>query len=155
MTQVVGDRRGAAAQDAPARGPRRALLPLVVVAGGLALALTVQQVFDPFRTDIPLCAVHHLTGLYCPGCGAIRGVHALLAGDLLLALRSNALIMVALPVTALLIGIWTRHRIQGRSTTVPLPRPLAIALLAAIALFTVLRNVPAFWFIAPISYIGA
>nr|WP_281067104.1 DUF2752 domain-containing protein [Brachybacterium fresconis] len=102
-----------------------------------------------------MCAVHHLTGLYCPGCGAIRGVHALLAGDLLLALRSNALIMVAMPVTALLIGIWTRHRIQGRSTTVPLPRPLAIALLAAIALFTVLRNVPAFWFIAPISYIGA
>lgn len=155
MTQVVGDQRGAAVQDAPARGRRRALLPLTVVLGGVALAVTVQLVFDPFRTDIPLCLVYHVTGLYCPGCGAMRAVHSLLAGDLLLALRSNVLIMAALPVTALVIGMWTRHRIQGRPTTVPLPRPLVIALLVAIVLFTALRNIPAFWFLAPISYIGA
>ncbi|APX31680.1 hypothetical protein BH708_01905 [Brachybacterium sp. P6-10-X1] len=155
MTQVVGDRRGAAVHDAPARGPRRALLPLVIVAGGITLAVTVQQIFDPFRTDIPLCVVYHLTGLHCPGCGAIRGVHALLAGDLLLALRSNALIMAALPVAALSFGVWTLHRIQGRPTHMPLPRPLVVALLAAIILFTVLRNIPAFWFLAPISYVGA
>nr|WP_245354525.1 DUF2752 domain-containing protein [Brachybacterium sacelli] len=134
---------------------RRSLLPVGIVLGGLALAGTVQLVFDPFRTDIPLCAVYHLTGLHCPGCGAIRAVHSLIAGDLLLALRSNALVMAALPLTALGLGLWTVRRVQGRPTDLlPSPRFVA-ALLVVIAVFTVLRNVPAFWFLAPISYVGA
>ena len=63
MTTGVGDRHGAAVTAVPARGLRRALLPAGIVAGGLALAVGVQLVVDPFRTDIPLCIVYHLTGL--------------------------------------------------------------------------------------------
>src|SRR5699024_9676083 len=46
----------AAARTASGPGPRgahRALLPLGTAAAGIALALILQVVFDPFRTDIP------------------------------------------------------------------------------------------------------
>lgn len=155
MTTGVGDRHGATVTAVPARGLRRALLPAAIVAGGLALAVGVQLVFDPFRTDVPLCIVYHLTGLYCPGCGAIRAVHSVLAGDLLLALRSNALITVALPLVAMAFGVWTIRRVRGRTTDLLPSTRVAWVLVALIAVFTVLRNLPAFWFIAPISFIGA
>lgn len=155
MTTGVGDRHGATAPAVPARGLRRALLPVGIVAGGLALAVGVQLVFDPFRTDIPLCIVYHLTGLYCPGCGAIRAVHSVLAGDLLLAVRSNVLITVALPLVALSFVLWTVRRVRGLTTDLLPSTRSACILVAVIAVFTVLRNLPAFWFIAPVSYIGA
>lgn len=32
---------------------------------------------------IPPCLFHQVSGLYCPGCGGTRAVHALLEGDLI------------------------------------------------------------------------
>lgn len=157
MTAGVRTERPPRAPVGPARGPRgirRALLPAAVVLGGLALALTVQAVFDPFRTDIPLCVVYHLTGLHCPGCGAIRSVHALLEGDLALALRNNAMIIGALPFVALAIGRWALRRVRGLPT--PMPPTWAVISAAVVAItFAVARNLPAFWFLAPVSYVGA
>jgi Protein of unknown function (DUF2752) len=155
VTSAVRDQHGAPVQVAPARGFRRSLLPLGIAAGGLVVAVTVQLVFDPFRTDIPLCIVYHLTGLHCPGCGAIRSVHALLAGDPLLALRSNALITVALPLVAAGFAVWTVRRVRGRTTDLLPSNRVMYALVSVIAVYTVLRNLPAFWFLAPISLVGA
>lgn len=135
-------------------GPARLMLPAVLVLGGLALALLVQAVFDPFRTDIPLCPVYHLTGLHCPGCGAIRMVHALLDGDLALALRSNALLLAATPLVAVGTVRWTLRRARGLTTPVP-GRPVVIAAVVVALVFAVLRNLPAFWFLAPVSFVGA
>lgn len=144
----------AATRSAAPGGARRALLPAGIAVGGLGLALLVQAVFDPFRVDIPLCPVYHLTGIYCPGCGATRAVHALLDGDVLLALQNNVLIVVALPVAAVLYVLWTARRVQGR--TLGLPPPALVLVLAVLAgVFAVLRNFPAFWFIAPTSLVGA
>lgn len=50
---------------------------------------------------VPLCPLHALTGLHCPGCGATRALHALVRGDVALALRMNALFVGALPALAL------------------------------------------------------
>lgn len=145
---------GRAVAPTPARGPRRALLPLAIGASALAVAIGVQTVFDPFRTHIPLCALHQLTGLDCPGCGAIRAVHALLAGDPLLALRSNALIVTAIPLIAAGLLTWTVRRTRGLRTDL-MPSRAALLVLTGIAvLFAVLRNLPVFWFLAPISSVG-
>lgn len=154
MTTAVRTQRPHGAPAAPARGARRALLPLAILAGGAAAALLVQGVFDPFRTDVPLCAVYHLTGLHCPGCGASRAVHALLDGDLLLALRNNVLVVTALPLVAALYARWTVRRVQGRPLRMP-PTLLVLAGVLVAVLFAVLRNLPAFWFLAPTSLIGA
>lgn len=159
MSPAVRTAGESSAPSAPVAAPRpglhRAILPLVIVAGGAALALLVQVVFDPFRMHIPLCIVHQLTGLHCPGCGGIRAVHALLEGDLLLALRSNVLIVGALPVVAAGYLLWMRRRIQGRRFAVIPSSGLMIALAALIALFSVARNLPMFWFLAPVTLVGA
>ena len=46
--------------------------------------------FDPALTPFyPQCAFHRLTGLNCPGCGATRGLYALLHGRWRQALQDN------------------------------------------------------------------
>lgn len=131
------------------------MLPLGLLAGGGALALGVQKVFDPFRQDIPLCPVYHLTGLYCPGCGATRAVHAAIDGDLLLAAQNNVLIVVALPLVSLGLVWWAVRRVQGRTTDLMPSRAAVLVLVALVVVFGALRNLPAFWFIAPTSLVGA
>ena len=154
MTAAVRDGRGDTAPRTPARGVRRALLPIGIAGASLALAVGVQLAFDPFRTHLPLCIVHHLTGIDCPGCGAIRAVHSLLAGDLLLALRSNLLITLAIPLTGIGLAAWAVRRARGLRTDLMPSRTTLLVLVAVTLLFTVLRNLPAFWFLAPISYVG-
>ncbi|WP_394214674.1 DUF2752 domain-containing protein [Brachybacterium vulturis] len=154
MTSPARREHGAAVALAPARGPRRMLLPLAIGAAGIALALLVQLVFDPFRTHIPLCVLNHLTGLECPGCGAIRSVHALLAGEPLLALRSNAPVTLALPLVGIGMAVWTGRRARGLRTELMPSRTVLLVLVGLLSLFTVLRNLPMFWFLAPISLVG-
>lgn len=154
MTAAAREEHGEAVPSVVARGPRRALLPLAIGASALAAAALVQLVFDPFRTHIPLCMINALTGLECPGCGAIRSVHALLAGDLLLALRNNALITAAVPLTAIAMVVWAVRRARGLATNLLPSNTVLLVLVAIVVLFAVLRNLPMFWFLAPISYVG-
>lgn len=154
MTSAARERHGHPVPRTPSGGPRRALLPLAIGGAGLALALGVQLVFDPFRTHIPLCLLNHLTGLECPGCGAIRAVHALLAGDPLLALRNNALVTVAIPLVGLGLLAWAARRVRGKLTDLLPSRTVLLVLVAIAVLYAVLRNLPMFWFLAPISYVG-
>ena len=154
MTSPARQEHGAAVRLAPAPCARRLLLPLAIGASGIALAVLVQQVFDPFRTHVPLCLFNHLTGLECPGCGAIRAVHALLAGDPLFALRNNALVTTAIPLAGIGLADWAVRRARGlRARLMPSNRVLLV-LTGIAVLFAVLRNLPMFWFLAPISYVG-
>lgn len=154
MTLAAQERDEQLGAGVPARGAHRLLLPIGIVGAALALAVGVQLVFDPFRTHVPLCIVNHLTGIECPGCGAIRAVHSLLAGDLLLALRSNLLITLAIPLTAIGMGVWALRRARGLTTELMPSRTTVLVLTGVVMVFTVLRNLPAFWFLAPISYVG-
>ena len=81
----------------------------------------------------PLCPLHALTGLHCPGCGATRAVLELLHGHMLAALQMNVMAVTALPV----LGLWlARHR--GVTA-----RPAWIWLLMVVVVaFGVLRNLP-------------
>lgn len=67
---------------------------LVVVAGCLTFLFV-----DPATSPIfPPCPFYWLTGLYCPGCGSGRALHALLHGDVLVALDLNPLMVLSLPL---------------------------------------------------------
>lgn len=55
------------------------------------------------------CPFRSLTGIDCPGCGAIRASAALLDGDLVAALDHNMLTVAALPLLAWAWISWIAH----------------------------------------------
>lgn len=95
----------------------------------------------------PPCFFYALTGLHCPGCGTLRGLHQLLNGNLLAALGYNPYMLLALPVigyvylSALLLSVSGK-----RLPAVFVPPTLIWGLLAAIVAFWILRNVPVYPF---------
>lgn len=111
------------------------------------LGLAVVFWFDPARAPFfPGCAFHRLTGWNCPGCGATRGLHALLHGRLTEAFHDNALLLAALFLVPLRAAFWFRSRSSG----IPfLPLWCLWPLLTVAVVFAVLRNLPAFAFLSP------
>ena len=119
------------------RGRReQALLAL----GAFSLVLLVLVFVDPRSARFaPICPLHATTGLHCPGCGTGRALHALVHGDLPLALRLNALTVAAIPVflaLALRVAIHPERRLP-----VP-PLWLRLLIFAVLFVFLVGRNLP-------------
>ena len=97
----------------------------------------------------PHCLFHQATGLHCPGCGGLRAVHQLLHGHLLAALHLNLLAVASLPVFAALLGrefVERRRGIRGRHWV---SLGFVWCFVGVLLAFTVLRNFPAFAFLAP------
>ncbi len=99
--------------------------------------------FDPRQYHFyPICFFHKTTGLLCPGCGALRGLHQLLHGHLAAAFRFNPMLIVSLPFLA-----WFGARLV-RQKAAPQPRSLGLRpawlwlMLAAVLVVSVLRNLP-------------
>jgi hypothetical protein len=109
-----------------------------------AAGLVLLRVFDPATAGIfPPCPIHYLTGLYCPGCGSLRALHALLHGNLLQAWAMNPLTVMLLPF--LVYGLISEGIVQVRGRGLPqpiLPARQIRVLFAVIVLFGVMRNLP-------------
>ena len=82
------------------------------VAGALAVGAAAVAVAanDPAApgSHFPACAFHSATGLWCPGCGLTRGVHALLTGHVGSALSSNVFTPVAVVAVVWALLSWFR-----------------------------------------------
>ncbi len=118
--------------------------PAVVGAAGLA-ATALVGLRDPAAGGPFLpCPFHAVTGLWCPLCGATRGVHKLLSGDVLGALGSCAPLAVVLPLVAWAWLAWALPTVGGPAITPPwrLPRWLVPAGIVALVAFGVARNLP-------------
>ncbi len=118
--------------------------PIYAILALLLLAVAVIWLVDPRQLPLPACWFHKMTGLYCPGCGATRATHDLLHGNLVSALRHNALWTLGLPLALyaaasemlLLLG---RRPLWGN----PSRRTWLICTVACVAMaFFLLRNVP-------------
>jgi hypothetical protein len=109
------------------------------LAAAAALAGAIDVVGDPSRTHVPLCPLHALTGLWCPLCGGLRAVHAMSRGHIQSALHDNAMLVLALPVIAVLWAQWAARTRTG-SARRRWPRGTTLAVITALAAFTVLRN---------------
>jgi hypothetical protein len=120
------------------------LVSAAVSAVFAALALGMLFVFDPSRYAIyPTCPFHQLTGLNCPGCGALRATHQLIHGHLAAAFRLNPFLCLALPVMLLVLAKNAIQHLRGAAHEPTRVSPFWIRLLlAALVLFTVLRNLP-------------
>jgi hypothetical protein len=109
-----------------------------------AVGVVLLRLYDPATSGIfPPCPVHYLTGWYCPGCGSLRALHALLHGDLLQAWAMNPLTVMLLPF--LTYGLISEVLLRTRGLRLPEPALSAghiRALFAVIVLFGVVRNLP-------------
>ncbi len=137
-------------RPSPAAGWRSLRDPaLVGLAGaGSAAALHLR---DPHVTGSwGLCPFHAVTGLWCPGCGGLRAIADLTHGDLASALSSNLLAVVLVGVLAVAFVAWVRRRWRGvEDRMLVLSNRWSIGVLAVMAVFTVLRNVPLGSWLAP------
>src|SRR5689334_3156810 len=92
----------------------------IVVMSATATGLVLLRVLDPASGGIfPPCPLHYLTGLYCPGCGSLRAMHALLHGDFLQAWAMNPLTVILLPF--LIYGLMSEALIGMRGRGLPQP----------------------------------
>jgi hypothetical protein len=100
------------------------------------------------------CIIYETTGLYCPGCGNTRALHALVHLDFWGAIQNNLLFI---PLFALLfwllLGEYLKLLLGRRVLWVPKKYPLAFIIVFAVAVvaFTILRNfpIPPFTWLAP------
>lgn len=85
----------------------------VIVLAGLGLAV-LYFLLDPARYPFPRCPFFVLTGLYCPGCGSQRALHALLHGEVVRAAGLNLLAVLSAPVLAVGAVDGTRAWLTGQ-----------------------------------------
>lgn len=122
--------------------PHRRRLEVGLSLGALAGAVTVVALVDPHEPGrYPPCPFRAGTGLDCPGCGALRAVHALAHGDPVAAADHNLLLVLLLPLLVTAWLRWALPHLRGRPSR-PLPAWATTAVLVALAVFGVLRNLP-------------
>lgn len=130
--------------------PSLAIFAGVIFATAIAGAIAVLFFFDPARNNFfPTCAFHKLTGLYCPGCGATRALYALLHGNFSLAIKDNALFIFTLAALATRGAWFAARHFLGKPAGQFFPPVILWAFVIVAAVFTVLRNFPAFSFLSP------
>jgi hypothetical protein len=122
----------------------RSLRALPTLALGTAAAVVAPLLWriDPATTHaLPPCPLHALTGLYCPGCGSTRALHALLHADFAQAMAMNPLLVLALPVLAAMAlnaAGWMPRGSEPLWRLLARPKPWLWLLVG----YAVLRNLP-------------
>ncbi|WP_283133540.1 DUF2752 domain-containing protein [Rhizohabitans arisaemae] len=129
----------------------RSLLAPLGVAALSASVVTFVGLVDPNEPGhYPTCPFLWITGLYCPGCGTLRGIHALAQLDVPAALGLNPLMVLTVPFLLFWWGRWTLRSWQGRPVRTTLAHPAVIwGFLALVIVFWVVRNLPFGEFLAP------
>ena len=137
--------------------PQKASAPLPpaafagVLLGVAALGVgTVVFFFNPSTHHFyPVCLFHALTGLNCPGCGMTRALYALLHGNVMLALKYNALFVVSLVAVAAWGAKSAVRKMRNQPVPLKIPSKILWLLLILAILFAVVRNLPGFEWLSP------
>ncbi len=121
----------------------------LVVASAAAIGVVLLHAFDPRQPGhYPTCPVLAATGLYCPGCGALRAVAATTDGDLAAGFGYHPLVPLLLVVGVIGLGRWSWRRWQGAPGRV-WPPGATVALLITYAVLFVARNIPGWTWLSP------
>jgi hypothetical protein len=122
----------------------RSQLTPVAVATLAAVGCVVLAVFDPRQNSFyPRCPFRAVTGRACAGCGITRGLHQLLTGHPIAALRLNLLMVVLVPASLYGYAAWALPRWGGpKPPTITLTSRNIIGGIVVLLLFTLLRNLP-------------
>lgn len=116
----------------------------------LALGLAYYIFFSLTGLGIP-CIFNKIFDIYCPGCGISRMCIALLHGDIKAAARYNLFVLVFLIPALIFAAVRTYKYVRYSTTSYNRIEHILIILAAVCAIvFTILRNLPQFDFLAPI-----
>lgn len=144
---TTGTTTGTALPPPGMPGRARRLAAPLAVGGVTALGVLALHLRDPHEQGSWGVCPTALVGFDCPLCGSLRAVHDLTNLDVASAASSNLLFVVAVP---LILGLWVRRLVagwRGGSAPVQMPHRVWWGLAVAVALFTILRNLPAgAWF---------
>lgn len=131
---------------------RNHLAPVLMIAGAslLIAGIWLLRTYDPNAAGslFPPCVFHEITGLFCPGCGITRALHALVHFDLWRAFTMNALLIVSLPLLGLMA-------LQGSTQRRLMPAAVQRIVfdgrwwIGALLVFGLVRNLPGFDWLAP------
>ncbi|MBQ5334453.1 MAG: DUF2752 domain-containing protein [Oscillospiraceae bacterium] len=118
--------------------PLLCVLPFAAFGLLFLLKTAYMRLIAPY---LPPCVIRTLTGYRCPSCGMTHSVNALFRGDLLTALRENALIPAAVLLLILRYAeLWTEALGRPRHLF-PRGTRFWLCVLPAARLYTVLRNI--------------
>jgi hypothetical protein len=130
--------------------------PSLGIFAGVALGATAIGVcamvffFNPSTHGFyPVCMLHALTGLNCPGCGATRALYALLHGNFRLAVKDNLLFVVLLAALAVWSARFAFRKLKKQPASFNLPAKFLWTFLAIALVFAVVRNLPGFEWLSP------
>jgi hypothetical protein len=122
------------------------------IVGALVIACACAMLFF-FRPGsyaiYPVCHFYSLTGLHCPGCGSLRALHELLHGNLIEAVRLNALLLLCLTVFVFLVARYVLAAVRRQRAFFTVRAVWLWTFLCAAVAFSVLRNLPGFAWLAP------
>lgn len=127
------------------RGNRRVVtnrLTLILLAVALVMAVAMVSIFDPMDTWwMPQCAFHRLTGLECPGCGTLRGLYAVVHGDVAKGISYNyfSVFTAVLLVLLFYAGFGKSACAQRLGRWLESPA-FIVAIIVLIVAWTVVRN---------------
>ncbi len=122
---------------------RERLGRVVMVAGGLCLALVAYSLIVMLTGHGIPCPVHRLSGLSCPGCGMSRALAALFRLDFAAAFSYNPLWPLYLAyVLYVFLSAAVPYVRHGSFRLDPRPAWISWAMLGAILVFGVWRNLP-------------
>jgi hypothetical protein len=120
----------------------------LMVVTAVPVALLYLRLFNPATPGTgyyPSCPFHTLTGLNCPGCGTLRGLHQLTHGHLITALNYNALMVLSLPIVGYSFASYALVALRGKGLPKPFIKPVFIrGLFFVIMAFWILRNIPVY-----------
>ncbi|MDL2233337.1 DUF2752 domain-containing protein [Ruminococcaceae bacterium OttesenSCG-928-L11] len=123
-----------------------------LVTGALAAVWCLWYfLYTRFGIELLHCPVHSLTGLYCPGCGTMRAIVALLQLQPHQAIRYNVLTTLTLPFLALYLALHILSYIRRGHGLAPgrFDKWIAIGYIVLAVAFGIMRNLPWFAFLAP------
>jgi hypothetical protein len=128
------------------RSRRRRMVAPMATAAGVAAGLVYLAAVDPNEPGhYPLCPTQALFGVDCPGCGVMRGMHALITGDVRGALDHNVLLVALVPLAILLWVRWAARSWTGQTSALTYTQfrrrnALVIGGLVLVTVFGIVRN---------------
>ena len=115
----------------------------------MLLGVVLYYLGSRYQLFLP-CLFHEVTGWYCPGCGISRMSVSLVQLDFAAAWGYNPAVLVALPLLIYYTADMTFRYVKGkRPSTGKLHNIILYLLIGYFLVFGILRNLPAFQWMAP------